>query len=359
MTGKLQIRTIAEQTGLSISTVSRVLAGKANTSRQAKQRVLACARSQGILTNLSNGRLFCNHMIVFAPARAFDVRADIFYFRMIQGIRAAVAPYDVHLSFGCLEEHGSDSRSFVKSLTDKRSEAAIIIGVDDPVVHEIAADVGKPCVLVNACDRSMRLDSVLPDHRQIGEFSASHLIRHGHRRILFVVCLRRFTLESRLQGVKDGFALHNLPFDPERQLVVTAGFGAREAELAVDAWLEARTPDDYPTAVLASGDFLALGVMNALARRNLSVPGDVSVMSMDAFNLASIHDIALTAVHVPREELGQEALGLLQRRMLRPDALASNVLVGARLVPGASIKRVGAYRAKAIPAEPCGGLYGN
>lgn len=53
MNGKLKISLIAQQTGLSISTVSRVLAGKANTSDAARQAVMACARQHGILQDLS------------------------------------------------------------------------------------------------------------------------------------------------------------------------------------------------------------------------------------------------------------------------------------------------------------------
>lgn len=78
MNGKLKIQEIANQTGLSISTVSRVLAGKGNTSAKAKQQVMAYAKSQGILQNLSSGRLMLNNIMVFAPHRAFDVRTDIF-----------------------------------------------------------------------------------------------------------------------------------------------------------------------------------------------------------------------------------------------------------------------------------------
>lgn len=50
---------------------------------------------------------------------------------------------------------------------------------------------------------------------------------------------------------------------------------------------------------------MAVGAVNALNKLNVNVPNRVSVMSMDGFNLAEIHDVPLTAVHVPRDELGQ------------------------------------------------------
>ena len=66
-----------------------------------------------------------------------------------------------------------------------------------------AADVGKPCVLVNCRDRGMRLDAVLPDHFLIGEYSANYLIEMGHRQILSLMCLRRSTMERRLDGIRE------------------------------------------------------------------------------------------------------------------------------------------------------------
>ena len=99
MKGKLNITALARETGLSISTVSRVLAGKSNTSATARSRVLAAAREKGVMSELSNGRLLLNGLLVFAPHRAFDVRTDIFYYKVIQGISQALTRHEVRLSY--------------------------------------------------------------------------------------------------------------------------------------------------------------------------------------------------------------------------------------------------------------------
>ncbi len=359
MGGKLKIREIAAQTGVSISTVSRVLAGKSNTSARAKQAVLQCAKAQGVLADLSAGRLLFNNVTVFAPSRAFDVRTDIFYYKVVQGIRNAVELHDVRISYCAIEENNSDVALFLKKLSDPSCETAIIIGIDDLHVHEVAADMGKPCVLVNCRDRSMRLDMVSPDHLLIGEFSAHYLIEQGHREILTLMCLRRKTMESRLEGVREAFADHNMPFDDNRHLVTTSGFSTEEAREAITVYFSTRFREQYPTAILAGGDFMAVGALEALEELALSVPNDVSIMSMDGFNLAEIHDVPLTSVHVPRDELGQEALRLLQQRMSRPDGPSSNLLLGGRLVVRDSVKRLGSRRVKTPVSARNHGLYGD
>jgi DNA-binding LacI/PurR family transcriptional regulator len=81
-------------------------------------------------------------------------------------------------------------------------------------------------------------------------------------------------------------------------------------------------------------------------------------MSMDGFNLAEIHDIPLTAVHVPRDELGAEALRLLQQRTTSPGALFRHLLLSGRLYVGNSVKRPPIRKARTTSGRNHG-LYGN
>lgn len=345
MNGKLKITLIARQTGLSISTVSRVLAGKANTSASARQKVMECARQYGILQDLSQGRLMLNNLVIFAPPRAFSVRTDIFYYKVIQSVIEALRSHEVRISSCGLAEELSDSALFVERMNHPQTEAALIIGIDDPHIHSLAADLNKPCVLINCSDREMRLDSVSPDHQLIGEFSASYLFQQGHREILNLQCLRRATMEQRLSGIRQAWLRHNLSFQADQHLVTTAGFGAEEAELAVGSWLDA-LPDrsHWPSAILAGGDFMAMGAVTAIKKRGLSVPNDISVMSTDSSNLAEIHHVPLTSLQVPRDELGYEAIQLLQRRLLRPTAAPCHLLLQGKLAVRESVRRLSMHK---------------
>ena len=187
------IAQIAQRTGLSISTVSRVLAGKANTSEAARARVRECARQMGVLEGMAAGRLLLNNLVVFAPQRAFDERSDIFYYRVIQSINKALAPHDVRLRYCALEEEDSDANLFLARMNEPETEAAILLGIDNPHIHDLAADIGKPCVLINCRDVKMRIPAVAPDHRLIGEAAARYLFEMGHKQIITLLCLRRYT----------------------------------------------------------------------------------------------------------------------------------------------------------------------
>ncbi|WP_413723014.1 LacI family DNA-binding transcriptional regulator [Sodalis sp. RH23] len=340
MKGKLKITDIARETGLSISTVSRVLAGKANTSPAARSRVLQAARLEGVMNNLSTGRLLLNSLLVFAPPRAFDVRTDIFYYKVIQGISRALEQHEVRLRYCALDENDSDAALFLARMNQPQTEAALLVGIDDDRIHTLAAELHKPCVLINCYDRRMRLPSVSPHHQLIGEFSAQYLFEQGHRNILTLQCLRRYTMELRMNGIREAWHAHNLPFDEERHQLVVQGFGTAESERALGDFIRRCPPAQRPSAILAGGDFMAVGAVNALRQAGLRVPQDVSVMSMDGFNLAAIHDIPLTSVHVPRDELGVEAVRTLQQRLLCPDAPVGNLLLNGTLMIRDSVRRI-------------------
>ncbi len=212
MDKKLRVAEIAARTGLSPSTVSRVLAGKANTSDKARRAVLDCARELGVMQGLAAGRLLLNHLLVFAPQRAFDERSDIFYYRVIQSINNALAAHEVRLRYCALDENDSDANLFLARMNEPETQAAVLLGIDDPHIHGLAADLGKPCVLINCRDEGMRLPSIAPDHRLIGQCAARYLFDMGHRAVMNVMCLRRYTMELRLGGIQEAWRARNLRF---------------------------------------------------------------------------------------------------------------------------------------------------
>lgn len=90
-------------------------------------------------------------------------------------------------------------------------------------------------------------------------------------------------------------------------------------------------------------------------------------MSIDGFNLAAIQDVPLTAVHVPRDELGTEAVHMLQQRLMRLDAPVGTLLLNGTLAVRESVRRIrqgkrrtaverkGCTTARPSPARVCRG----
>lgn len=347
MAGKLKMDVIAAQTGYSVSTVSRVLSGKSATSEQAREAIVSCARRLGVLDELACGRLLINGIAVFAPARTFSARGDTFYHAVTRGIAEATSAHDVYLSYCSLEEQEADLALFLAKAGHKTINALIIIGVDDPAIHRLAQTLGKPCVLINASNRESHLDAVSPDHRAIGFNAAHHLFSHGHRRILTITTLRRETLHVRLEGIKEAYRHFHVAFDGEENLLVTEGFSGDEAAQRLAQWLDARSAQQWPQALLCGSADMTAGIQRVLAQRGLRVPEDLALMSTDVRGQL---DASVTGIAVPCRELGVEAVHLLQTRLNRPQAPVFNLLLPGRLVEGGTVSQATRHAAQVFPS---------
>ena len=111
--------------------------------------------------------MLLNSLVVFAPQRAFDERSDILLLpghSKVSTMRWLLAGAPANLRAG---RDDSDANRFPARMNEPETEAAILLGIDDPHIHDLAVDLAKPCVLINCRDEAMRLSSIAPDHRLI------------------------------------------------------------------------------------------------------------------------------------------------------------------------------------------------
>jgi LacI family transcriptional regulator len=134
-----------------------------------------------------------------------------------------------------------------------------------------------------------------------------HLLALGHQRIGFITGRMDIVCsQDRLQGYRDGLAEVGLPFDPE--LVCEGDFtqpvGFRQAQ----ALLRLQEP---PTAIVASNDVMAFGVMDAAKAADLTIGQDISIVGFDDIFMASQTYPPLTTVRQPMAAMGETALEML------------------------------------------------
>ena len=341
MVSKFKMHDIAEKTGYSVSTVSRVLSGAAYTSHKARNAIIDCARDLGILDTLGGGRFLIKGIVIFAPARSFSASGDAYYHEVTKGIVEAVEDHNVYLTYCGLEENHSDIKVFLERVNNKNINAAIIIGVDDPAIHRLASTINKPCVLINSQDKQMQLDAVSPDHHATGYSSLHHLFEEGHRRILTITTMRRKTFYKRLEGIKEAYRTYHVDFDPTYNLLVTEGLSEKEAEQAFDRWLKVNPRELWPEAIFCQGKRMVVGVKRVLSRYGLRIPENISLMATNYAlqEEAEAGEMPVTSLTIPCRELGIEAVHLLQTRFSRPEAPVFNLLLKGKLETHGTVAR--------------------
>lgn len=304
---KVRLEDIAEACGVSLSTVSRALAGEKGVREDIRRQVLEAARR----VNYSMPAAVAGRKVILAASGAamIDYVRSQFTLYVLEGLRERAQALGLEVVTRPISDRSEEVSVLEEAAGDESVAGVLFLTVDDADMLAATRTLGKPVVLINGDDPFMRLSSVSPCNRSSARVATDYLIGLGHSRILFLVKPGRRTIERRLEGWRDALRLHGL--DAGDDLIVPVSDWL--PELAAEALAEriARNGLDF-TAVLAAGDSLAMGAMMGLRQKGFSVPGDVSVMGMDDLPQTAFLSPPLTTMHIPMKEIGAAALDLLR-----------------------------------------------
>jgi LacI family transcriptional regulator len=187
--------------------------------------------------------------------------------------------------------------------------ACLMITDEDTAALEALRDLGVPVVGINAYPGRRAISRVTADQAGGMADAVQMLVEKGHRRIAFLPGpAGNLGAEERLKGFREAIARHRLPLLPMD--VEQADYTDLSGALATKRLLAA-VGDDAPTALLAAGDLIAAGALQAIREAGLRVPEDISVMGYGDFHIARHVQPALTTVRLPLFELGEQAAFLL------------------------------------------------
>lgn len=300
------IADVARHAGVGMATVSRVLNGSPQVREATRTRVLSAIelldyRPNPLARGLSRGR--CQTLGVVVP---FFTHASA-----VERLRGVVA---------ALDESRHDLVLFnVQSLVHRDQHLASITGrdrADGLLVMSMpipAGDLerlttsGIPVVLVDA--RGKGVPAVISDDVAGGRMATQHLVALGHRAIAFIGDdpQNSFGFTSSAQrehGYAAVLAEADITFRPE-----LVRHGSHDRTVAQDLAETLLNEPDPPTAVFASSDVQAIGVLAAAKARGMRVPDELSVVGFDDIELST--HIGLTTVHQPLFASGQLGARLL------------------------------------------------
>ncbi len=181
--------------------------------------------------------------------------------------------------------------------------------IDDSLILELNEII--PLVLVDRSIDSDRILQVWIDNAD-GAFQAvEHLIKLGHRRIGFLTGPQNVQNSFRREeGYRRALEKHQIPFD--RELVVIGDFYLETGHKKLDTFFSIKP---RPTAIFASNDLMAFGLIQRAKERGLKIPKDLSIIGFDDIFMASMTDPPLTTVCHPTVEMGIKAIGRFLDRL--------------------------------------------
>ena len=159
------------------------------------------------------------------------------------------------------------------------------------------------------------LDQVGSENERPTQELVAHLAANGHTRIGMVVGIAGLsTTAERVRGYRAGLRAAGL--EDDGTLIADGGSHADRAERATAALLDR---DDPPTALVSGNNHMTIGVLRALKRRGLTVPGDIALVAFDDFEWADLFAPRLTVIAQPTARLGERAVELLLSRLDDPE----------------------------------------
>lgn len=300
-TGLVTIGMVAEEAGVSASTVSRVLNGTAAVNDTKKQAIDAAIARLGFVPNpMARGLAGGRTLSIGVVTQALD---SPFYGPAMRGIEDQLLPAGYNALFVSGHWNAAAEARCIGVLQSRRVDGIIVVTgrlADDALVDLAAA---QPVVITGRSLQASGLYSLHFDNFEGGRLATQHLVQLGHRRIAFISGEGDHpdALE-RQRGYRAALEAAGIAFDPA--LVVPGDYLEVSGLLAVERLLQS---GQHFTAIFTANDQMALGATLGLQRHSLRVPEDVSVVGFDDLAASSYAVPPLSSVRQPAYELGQAA----------------------------------------------------
>ncbi|GAA0592796.1 LacI family DNA-binding transcriptional regulator [Streptomyces crystallinus] len=326
---KVTISEIAREAGVSVPTVSRVVNGRSDVSPATRARVEDLLRRHGYQRRPTG-----------PGARAalldlvFNDLDSPWAVEIIRGVEEVAHEAGMGTVISAIHDRAGAARQWMTNLRARASDGVILVtSVLAPGLHDELRRLGVPLVVIDpAGSPASRAPTVGATNWAGGMAATEHLLGLGHRRIGFIAGPARLLCSrARLDGYRA--ALDVAGVAGEDELIVPGDFYHASGFAGAGMLLDLPEP---PTAIFAASDQMALGAFEALRRRGLRVPEDMSVVGFDDLPEMQWSSPPLTTVSQPLSDMGKLAARMLLDLARGVDPASPRVELATELVVRAS-----------------------
>ncbi len=297
---RVGIADVAARAEVSVTTVSHVLSGRRPVSERTKAKVLRIIEELGYRPDpsargLRTGRSESVALVVS------DV-TNPFYPLLAAGLQDVLQPEGFLISVCAAQGTGDDLDVVVRHLLDRRVDGVVMASLNAQEHHFAAISAAGTALVRLSGELDPRFgDIVRADDTGGMADVVTHLLERGYRRI-GLVNGDPDSAPGRLRQAGYVRALRDFGLGEDPSLIVSEAFTRSGGSRGAHTLLEL---DPVPEVLVCGNDLMAVGAMDALRDRGLSVPGDVAVTGFDDIEAASLISPPLTTVHNPAFEIGR------------------------------------------------------
>lgn len=327
----MNIYDIAEKSGVSIATVSRVLNNSPRVSEKTKSRVLTVMKSEGYVPNAFARGLGLNTMRMIG-VMCTDI-TDPFYANAVGNIEKLFKKQNKDIVLCCTGNTLEDKKKCLAYTVEKRVDAVVLIGsafkeeTDNSHIRKAAKNI--PVIIVNGYIDLPNVYCVVCDERGAVRENVISLANSGHKNILYLYDSATYSGNEKLSGYIEGCRLCGI--STESRLAVRVAHSVSAVEEKINELTASGTIMD---AVMASEDLLAAAALNALQKLGRKIP----VIGFNNSVIAECTNPSLTSVDNMTEAMCETAVRLLDD-IAEQKNVPQKTVISAKLVERESYLR--------------------
>jgi LacI family transcriptional regulator len=330
---RTNIKDIAEKSGVSIATVSRVINNKGPVKFETRKKIIQIAKELSYIPNpLARGLSSkqTDTIGVILPELH-----DEFFMDFVHGIDEEAHRNNRYLLISSSHSQRNDLKTMIEFMSSGRVDGVILMapGMQD-TLSDIIKKSKRPLVLLNCAHDLENVATFNIDNYRGAYLMVEHLINHGYRHLGMIKGPEQNNeARDRYQGFVDALKKYNIP--ENSHLIMQGDFSLKSGYYG---FLRLMGQKVKPESIFMANDMMALGGYDAARNSNINIPHDVAIAGFDDIFSGRIVTPSLTTVHAPINELGRKAMSYLLKMIIgEVDPRASyNEVLSTGLVIGGS-----------------------
>ncbi|KAA0965557.1 LacI family transcriptional regulator [Sporosarcina sp. ANT_H38] len=300
------IQEVAEQAGVSVATVSRVINNPIIVTEKTRLKV------QNIITKLNYEPSVLGRNLRTSESRLLLALipsiSNPFYTEIINGIEDIAIEHGYNILLCATDSNPNREDIYFNLLKSKLADGIISM---DPTVNkakllELASKY--PVVQCSEYDEDGSISYVTINNELAAYHAVRHLIKIGHKKIALINSHKKYLYaRERRQGFEKALNEFDLPINTD-WIYNTESLGFEQGQLAMRHLL---TVTERPTAVFAVSDILAIGALKEINTKGLHVPNDIALIGFDKISFSNMTHPTLTTISQPGYKMGSTSATML------------------------------------------------
>jgi len=301
------LKQVAEEAGVSISTVSRFLKNEDRVSLEKRRKIEEAMRNLGFKPRASQKNEVATIALIIP-----DIE-NPFFASIVKIVELFLSRLEYSLLLGNSSNNTNLEEKYLEVFEEKRVSGILLVPsgpVDDSLVDKLNS-LTIPLVLLDRKLEGLKVPSIVSNNIEGGEMATRYLISLGRRKIAFISGRPgTSTSQDRMKGYLKALENNYIPFNEDIVLEGDFSFtgGCEAANKIIKDNIEVN-------AIFAANDFMALGAIDSLRRAGIKIPEEISVVGYDDIWVAKIYQPSLTTIRQPIFEMCELAINILLKEI--------------------------------------------